>query len=245
MQGNGYDTDCLVFYQNIMYDTFIGKNNRRSDSTFLKGMIIGMADTVLTSRQKQAISTKRKIQSAAKLVAQTKGLDHFNVKEICEEAGISVGGFYHHFSSLEFLIEESFKYDSEIEERLKQSPLAGDAYNKLQTLFSYQMEFVERYGVSMMTLLYRSYISDQQRGCDHYMLEQRLMPCTIKSIVVQAQQDGELVLDSSPQDMAAGLLYLTRGIIFSWTLSNASFDIKAVVHRSVHVFLQGKLVTPK
>ena len=41
--------------------------------------------------------TKEKIFKAAKRILQKGGYEELSIKNICEEAGVSNGSFYHHF----------------------------------------------------------------------------------------------------------------------------------------------------
>ena len=52
----------------------------------------------LSKQQQKSLETKNRIFSAAKSILQRKGYDALSIKNICEEAGVSNGSFYHHFS---------------------------------------------------------------------------------------------------------------------------------------------------
>ena len=43
--------------------------------------------------------TKEKIFKAAKRILQKGGYEELSIKNICEEAGVSNGSFYHHFKT--------------------------------------------------------------------------------------------------------------------------------------------------
>ena len=64
----------------------------------------------LSKQQIKSQETKAKIFSAAKHILQKKGYEGLSIKNICEEAGVSNGSFYHHFKTkddlLSYYIEE-------------------------------------------------------------------------------------------------------------------------------------------
>lgn len=64
----------------------------------------------LSKQQQKSLETKNRIFSAAKSILQRKGYDALSIKNICEEAGVSNGSFYHHFKTkddlLSYYIEE-------------------------------------------------------------------------------------------------------------------------------------------
>ena len=64
----------------------------------------------LSRQQQKSMETKARIFSAAKHILQKKGYEQLSIKNICEEAGVSNGSFYHHFKTkddlLSYYIEE-------------------------------------------------------------------------------------------------------------------------------------------
>ena len=64
-----------------------------------------MSEKVELSRQQQkSRETKEKIFQAAKRILQKKGYEELSIKNICEEAGVSNGSFYHHFRTKDDLL---------------------------------------------------------------------------------------------------------------------------------------------
>ena len=60
--------------------------------------------TGLSKQQKKSMETKEKIFKAAKRILQRSGYETLSIKNICEEAGVSNGSFYHHFKTKDDLI---------------------------------------------------------------------------------------------------------------------------------------------
>lgn len=58
----------------------------------------------LTKQQQKSRETKKKIFNAAKNILQEKGYEALSIKNICEEAGVSNGSFYHHFKTKDDLL---------------------------------------------------------------------------------------------------------------------------------------------
>ena len=53
--------------------------------------------TELSKQQKKSKETKARIFRAAKQILQKKGYEELSIKNICEDAGVSIVCFYHHF----------------------------------------------------------------------------------------------------------------------------------------------------
>ena len=58
----------------------------------------------LSRQQQKSRETKEKIFQAAKRILQKKGYEELSIKNICEEAGVSNGSFYHHFKTKDDLL---------------------------------------------------------------------------------------------------------------------------------------------
>lgn len=58
----------------------------------------------MTNREQQAQQTYEHILHIAEELLATSSYEELSISEICEKAGVSKGGFYHHFSSKDQLI---------------------------------------------------------------------------------------------------------------------------------------------
>lgn len=65
--------------------------------------------------------TKRKILDAATLLFNENGYDKTSVQDICEQAGVSKGAFFHHFPSKELLfLEILYEFLEKLDIRMKE-----------------------------------------------------------------------------------------------------------------------------
>ena len=58
----------------------------------------------LSKQQKKSKETKERIFQAAKRILQRDGYEQLSIKNICDEAGVSNGSFYHHFKTKDDLL---------------------------------------------------------------------------------------------------------------------------------------------
>ena len=73
-----------------------------------------------TSRQKQAWDTRQKIYRSAVELFKRRPYDEVKIADICEQAGVSVGVFYHYFPSKGHLFNESYlHFEKELRQYLK------------------------------------------------------------------------------------------------------------------------------
>ena len=64
----------------------------------------------LSRQQKKSKETKARIFHAAKTILQKQGYDQLSIKNICDEAGVSNGSFYHHFKTKDDLLSYYMNY---------------------------------------------------------------------------------------------------------------------------------------
>lgn len=64
-----------------------------------------MSEKPTISRQQQkSRETRERIFRAAKRILERQGYEELSIKNICEEAGVSNGSFYHHFKTKDDLL---------------------------------------------------------------------------------------------------------------------------------------------
>lgn len=95
---------------------------------------------VQTPKQARAVQTRADILEAAQVCFAKNGFDSTGVAEICEQAEISKGAFYHHFSSkqavyLELLREWLADFDQGLEALRQESGNVPDTLRTLSTSF--------------------------------------------------------------------------------------------------------------
>ena len=78
-----------------------------------------MSEKPTISRQQQkSRETRERIFRAAKRILEKQGYEELSIKNICEEAGVSNGSFYHHFKTkddlLSYYIEDQPKIDPDL-----------------------------------------------------------------------------------------------------------------------------------
>ncbi|MGV6872067.1 TetR/AcrR family transcriptional regulator [Pseudochelatococcus sp. B33] len=87
--------------------------------------------------RKQNPSARSKLLEAAFAVIRTKGYAATTVDDICAEAGVSKGAFFHHFASKEDLAVAAAGHWSEVTRGLFESAPYHDADDPLERLLAY------------------------------------------------------------------------------------------------------------
>lgn len=180
-------------------------------------------DEKLTNRQIQAINTKKKIYSAAYKLMLEKGYENLTIKDICSKSDVSVGAFYHHFKSKEFIIVELYKemdehFDTVVAKELELLPTK----DKMTSLINHQATFVIFAGIDAAIQIYKSQMTI---GNDFFLSPERAMIRQIREVVAENQEANLFVTDMSADEITDEILVIFRGLVYDWCIKDGSYDL--------------------
>ena len=173
----------------------------------------------LTSRKQQSIASRQKLLDAALTLTGMHGFDAVTIQDICKEAGLSVGAFYHYFKSKEEIILAWYGladayFDTEVMPQLRESD--APCVEKIQKFASEQVAFGMRYGADYIAQLYRAQLS--YHSPDFYV-EDRGVVGGMNELIHEGQACGQLRDTVSARQLADELLLITRGVVLDWLWS--------------------------
>ena len=109
----------------------------------------------LGKQQQKSKETKERIFRAAKHILQKKGYEELSIKNICEEAGVSNGSFYHHFKTKDDLLSYYIEEQPSINPDLLDIPNSvEEAKIAVIRVYLNYVEYCEELGVEFMTGYY-------------------------------------------------------------------------------------------
>ena len=111
--------------------------------------------TEISRQQQKSRETKEKIFQAAKRILGKKGYEELSIKNICEEAGVSNGSFYHHFKTKDDLLSYYIEDQPKIELDLLELPADVEGVKRgiIQVYMNY-VEYCRELGVEFMSEYY-------------------------------------------------------------------------------------------
>ena len=122
---------------------------------------------ILLPREKKTIETKRRIVDAAGKLIRQYDFRYLTVKNVCEEAGVAYGSFYHHFGTKENVIHE---YCAELfEKMLEANPTPsevgeGDFVREVIWSLLVYAKFCELMGKDIIRYIYQNCPDDMFYG---------------------------------------------------------------------------------
>ena len=174
----------------------------------------------LTTRSLRALQTKKRLfRSAAKLI-DGRGYDNVTIEDICHKAGVSVGAFYHYYSSKSDIIVEFFKEIDYYFEEKAAPELTRTAVENIEIFFRYYAKFHVDQGIGHTSMV----VKIQH---DFFLDKTRYMHIKLIELVNAAKEEGAFRKDSDPLLIEDYLLVVARGLLFDWALARGNYDLIA------------------
>ncbi len=197
----------------------------------------------LTQRKKQRLETKQRIQDAADRCFIRKGMAYTLILDICQEAQVSVGTFYHYFKNKNDLIVSRFSpFDMAFVDEADRLLGGEDAFENLiafSCFFSRDAAEPERRALTIEYLKAR--ISVEIEGLFPRNRPYYIVLC---SIIADGQGRKQIRTDMSPSDIADMVMIVTRGYNFDWANLNGEYNLHEKLRRHLAVLFEGLIYQP-
>lgn len=173
-------------------------------------------------RQLQAEQTKRQIFEAALRLLEREDFESITVRQIVQEAEVSIGSFYHSYASKLDVFYETYQiadeyFDTEVRSRLTQ-PTAGE---RIEYFFQeYAAYNTSRTAFPLIKVLYNPNNPYFHRSRDYGM---RPM---LAELVRQGIHSGEFRSSLDAEQGAEYLMVCSRGVVYDWCLADAGYSLQ-------------------
>lgn len=191
-----------------------------------------------TGRQRQkSKETKERIFQAAKQILKKKGYEELSIKNICEEAGVSNGSFYHHFKTKDDLLSYYIEEQPSIRPELLALPQnASEAQKAIVQVYLNYVRYCRELGVEFMA----GYYNPRNQALNPAIRTERPYPIvTVQEYVERAVSAGKIVLAVSIEEFTTDVRMIVIGNVFEWCLRNGQADFEGNMSRSLERYLSG------
>lgn len=175
-------------------------------------------------RKQQSRQTEQKILQAALELMREKGFEGVSVRDICRQAAITTGAFYHHFPSKEAMISKGFGALDHYMERAMAGRGEEEPVERLRAILTAYADFMERESGSLTARYYVLRLSNAQAEVrldpTRYM-EEAMVDCFRR-----AGEQGGLPGGRSPQWAARFCYTHFRGIVIDWVLAQYAYSLR-------------------
>lgn len=188
----------------------------------------------LTSRQQQAIATKKRIRETAYMLLQDQSFEQLKMSDIASSAGVSVGTLYHHYASKEELFFDGYHDFDLMVEQLHGSISFYSHVEAIRAMIYAQAGGSILRSVNLMSTALRIQLSSQG---NLFLNHERYFPQYIFHHVKEAVAAGELLPIDSADEIAKTILRSARGSIFDCCARNAIEQITQIAIHDLDIIL--------
>lgn len=195
--------------------------------------------TELSKQQQKSKDTKERIFRAAKRILQKKGYEELSIKNICEEAGVSNGSFYHHFKTKDDLLSYYIEDQPSINPDLLDLPQNVDeAKLAIIRVYLNYVDYCKELGVEFMT----GYYDPKNQALNPAIRTERPYPIvTVQTYVEKAVDAGIIQLNVEIDEFTTDIRMIVIGNVFEWCLRKGDADFEGNMKRSLGKYLDSTI----
>ena len=166
----------------------------------------------LSKQQRKSKETKERIFQAAKRILQKSGYEELSIKNICEEAGVSNGSFYHHFKTkddlLSYYIEDQPSIDPD---RLELPKNKEDAKETIIHVYLNYVKYCKELGVEFMA----GYYTPHNQALNPTIRTERPYPIvTVQHYLERALEANAIQLNLKIEEITTDIRMIVIGNVF-------------------------------
>ena len=194
----------------------------------------------LSKQQRKSKETKERIFQAAKRILQKSGYEELSIKNICEEAGVSNGSFYHHFKTkddlLSYYIEDQPSIDPD---RLELPKNKEDAKETIIHVYLNYVKYCKELGVEFMA----GYYTPHNQAVNTTIRTERPSPIvTVQPYLERALEANAIQLNLKIEEITTDIRMIVIGNVFEWAMRNGDADFEGNMRRSLSHYLDSIFV---
>mgnify|MGYP003097021048 FL=1 len=191
----------------------------------------------LSKQQLKSKETKAKIFRAAKHILQKQGYEQLSIKNICEEAGVSNGSFYHHFKTKDDLLSYYIEEQPSINPDLLDMPRnAAEAKAAIIQVYLNYVHYCQDLGVELMS----NYYTPKNQSLNPLIRTERPYPIVTVHNYLKKAIDADIIKpDLDLEDITTDIRMIVIGNVFEWCLKSGEADFEGNMRRTLRIYLDG------
>lgn len=191
-------------------------------------------------RKEQAINTKNKLIKTALNLFREHGFENVTINQICKNANVTTGAFYHHLKSKAGIITEGYiAYDDYFDKLIDNINTSKPYIQQFNDCLWYQVEYIQSLGVNGIAEVYKIQISEYN---EFFLSKNRSLYKFINKLVIKAQENNEITKEFSSDDITSELLIIIRGVVYNWCQNKGEYDLLALQQKVTMNYIKAYLV---
>ncbi len=190
------------------------------------------------SKASDPTDAKQKLIDTTVELIKKYGADTITVRSVCEEAGLSVGTFYHHFQNKDDLLMY-FVREASFDSFVLETPLE-DVAGRICELY---MHLIDRY-LTLGEEFMKSFYTTGNKALSAYMGQENgcfadgTVMARCERELIDARKQGFLKKDADPHLLSMDICTIVKGCVFEWALDDGRMDIAESLRRIVKAYLE-------
>lgn len=191
--------------------------------------------TELSKQQLKSKETKEKILRAAKDILQKKGYEHLSIKNICEEAGVSNGSFYHHFKTKDDLLSYYMEDHPSLQPELTRLPMnPQEVKTAIVTVYLNHVAYAKTLGVDFIA----GYYTPRNQALNPDTRAERIYPIvTVTNYLEEAIAHGIIHPNLTIEEITTDIRMIVIGNAFEWSMRQGKVNYEENMRRSLTHYL--------
>ena len=189
------------------------------------------------SKTSEPTDAKQKLIDTTVELIKKYGADTITVRSVCEEAGLSIGTFYHHFQNKDDLLMY-FVREASFDSFALETPLE-DVAGRICELY---MHLIDRY-LALGEEFMKSFYTTGNKALSAYMGQSdgRFAEGTVMARcereLLEAQQQSYLKKEANAHTVSMDICTIVKGCVFEWALDDGQMDIAKALQRIISAYL--------
>jgi AcrR family transcriptional regulator len=190
------------------------------------------------SKTSEPTDAKQKLIDTTVELIKKYGADTLTVRSVCEEAGLSIGTFYHHFQNKDDLLMY-FVREASFDSFVLETPLE-DVAGRICELY---MHLIDRY-LTLGEEFMKSFYTTGNKALSAYMGQENgcfadgTVMARCERELIDAREQGFLKKDADPHQLSMDICTIVKGCVFEWALDDGRMDIAESLRRIVKAYLE-------
>ena len=191
----------------------------------------------LSKQQQKSMETKARIFAAAKNILQKDGYEALSIKNICDEAGVSNGSFYHHFKTKDDLLSYYIEEQPNINPDLLDIPKSADEVKSaIVYVYLNYVHYCQELGVEFMA----NYYTPKNQSLNPLIRTERPYPIvTVHNYLQKCIGAGIISPNQDIEDITTDIRMIVIGNVFEWCLKEGNADFEGNMKRSLESYMNG------
>lgn len=189
----------------------------------------------MKAKIKKSEMTRALIQKTGLDLMRKRGFGAVTIRQICAEAGVSVGTFYVYFDSKSDLYKDMFREnDRFFSETVAKELETGPVSERIMRFVRHYAQLNIRTGQEDMKILYTTE--------NIWFARHRPMQAVLLRIVEEGQARGELQGEKTAEEIVDMLFVFMRGCCYDWCVKKGGYDLEARMESYLGTLVDGLCV---